>query len=213
MSLPRIFVVEDEALTRAGVHHYLSDRFDLIGEADNVADAVEQIRELLPDLVLLDLRLKGGTGMQVIEQVRQTHAGIKFLALTVSTSRYDVLQLLSIGVDGYLTKGVIGDDLPERVTEALEGGRPISKQVAGFALDIHENISEESDVDRLTKRQLEVTRHIARGYTYRETAAKLGISVKTLEKHMASIFEKLGLASRHELSALAFESGLLEHEE
>ena len=109
-----------------------------------------------------------------------------------------------------LSLRVIGDDLPERVNEALTGGRPISKQVAGFALDIHESIAEGSDVDPLTPRQLEVTRHIARGYTYKETAAKLDISVKTLEKHMASIFEKLGIASRHELSALAHESGLIE---
>ena len=213
MTRPRIFIVEDEALSRAGVRHYLAEGFDIIGEADNVADSVEMIRHLTPDLVLLDLRLKGGTGVEVIEQVRRTHTGIKFLALTVSTSRFDVLQLLSIGVDGYLTKGVIGDDLADRVNEALSGARPISKQVAGFALDIHENIAEEADVDPLTPRQLEVTRHIARGYTYRETAAKLDISVKTLEKHMGSIFEKLGLASRHELSALAYESGLIDTDE
>lgn len=210
MIKPRIFIVEDEALSRAGVRHYLADEFDIVGEADNVADSVAMIRDLVPDLVLLDLRIKGGTGVDVIEQVRETHAGIMFLALTVSTSRLDVLRLLSIGVDGYLTKGVIGADLPERVTEALQGARPISKQVAGFALDINERIPEESGIERLTKRQLEVTRLIARGYTYRETAGALGISVKTLEKHMTSIFDKLGVASRHELSALAYESGLID---
>lgn len=207
---PRIFLVEDEALSRAGVHHYLGEDFDIVGEADNVADSVVKIRDLEPDLVLLDLRIKGGTGVDVIEQVRATHAGIKFLALTVSTSRLDVLRLLSIGVDGYLTKGVIGADLPDRVVETLSGGRPISKQVAGYVLDINEGISDESGIDRLTPRQLEVTRLIARGYTYRETAGTLGISVKTLEKHVSSIFEKLGVASRHQLSALAYESGLIE---
>ncbi len=210
MNKPRVFIVEDEALTRAGVHHYLAEDVDIVGEADNVAAAVAMIRDLVPDLVLLDIRIKGGTGADVIEQVRKTHAGIKFLALTASTSRHDVLRLLSIGVDGYLTKGIIGDDLPERVAEALAGGRPISKQVAGFVLDINEDISDESNIDRLTKRQHEVIRLIARGYTYRETATNLGISVKTLEKHMTSIFEKLGVASRHELSALAYESGLFD---
>ncbi|MCP4306680.1 MAG: response regulator transcription factor, partial [bacterium] len=208
MTRPRIFVVEDEALSRAGVRHYLEDSFDIVGEADNVSEAVALICDLVPDLVLLDLRIKGGAGVDVIRQVRTTHASVKFLALTVSTSRIDVLRLLSIGVDGYLTKGVIGADLPDRVTEALNGGRPISKQVAGYVLDINEGISDESDIDRLTQRQLEVTRLIARGYTYRETAGTLGISVKTLEKHMGAIFHRLGLASRHELSALAYESGL-----
>ena len=210
MTRPRIFVVEDEALSRAGVHHYLADEFDIVGEADSVSDAVAMICDLVPDLVLLDLRIKGGAGIDVIRQVRETRTGIKFLALTVSTSRLDVLRLLSIGIDGYLTKGVIGDDLPDRVTEALNGARPISKQVAGYALDINEGISDESGIDRLTQRQLEVTRLIARGYTYRETAGTLGISVKTLEKHVGSIFEKLGVASRHELSALAYESGLID---
>ena len=210
VSRPRIFVVEDEALSRAGVRHYLAGDFDLVGEADNVADSVAMIRVLVPDLVLLDLRIKGGTGVDVIQQVRQTHPDIKFLALTVSTSRLDVLRLLSIGIEGYLTKGAIGDDLGERVTEALSGGRPISKQVAGFALDISESISSESGIERLTARQHEVVRLIARGYTYREAATTLGISVKTLEKHITSIFDKLGVASRHELSALAYESGLID---
>ncbi len=210
MTRPRIFIVEDEALSRAGVHHYLADEFDIVGEADSVVDSVAMIRDLEPDLVLLDLRIKGGTGVDVIQRVQHAYPDIKFLALTVSTSRLDVLRLLSIGIDGYLTKGAIGADLGERVIEALNGARPISKQVAGFALDINENISAESGIDRLTKRQHEVTRLIARGYTYRETAASLGISVKTLEKHMTSIFDKLGVASRHELSALAYESGLID---
>ena len=212
MTRPRIFIVEDEALSRAGVHHYLADGFDIVGEADNVSDSVAMISDLQPDLVLLDLRIKGGSGVDVINRVRTTHPDIKFLALTVSTSRLDVLRLLSIGVDGYLTKGVIGADLPDRVIETLQGGRPISKQVAGYALDINEAIPDESGLDRLTQRQREVARLIARGYTYRETAANLGISVKTLEKHISSIFEKLGLASRHELSALAYESGLIDRD-
>lgn len=210
MDRPRIFVVEDEALSRAGVHHYLADDFDIVGEADSVSDSVAMIRDLSPDLVLLDLRIKEGSGVDVIKEVRTTHPDVKFLVLTVSTSRLDVLRLLSIGVDGYLTKGAIGADLPDCVTETLSGGRPISKQVAGFALDIDEDISDDSGVDRLTQRQREVALLMARGYTYRETAATLGISVKTLEKHMSSIFDKLGLASRHELSALAYESGLID---
>lgn len=126
MSKPRIFLVEDEDLSRAGVKHYLADDFDIVGEADNVSDSVAMIRDLLPDLVLLDLRIKEGSGVDVIKQVRATHAGIKFLALTVSTSRLDVLRLLSLGVDGYLTKGVIGADLPVLVLETLD-----ARQVPG----------------------------------------------------------------------------------
>ena len=207
---PRIFLVEDEALSRAGVRHYLGDDFDIVGEADNVSDAVTGIRELEPDLVLLDLRIKGGSGADVITAVRRDHPAVKFLALTASTSRVDVLRLLSAGADGYLTKAVVGDDLPARVTETLNGGKPISKQVAKYVLDINEPITVESGVDRLTSRQREVTMLIARGYTYREAAAKLSISVKTLEKHVTNVFHKLGIASRHEISALAYETGLID---
>lgn len=207
--LPRVFLVEDEELNRAGVRHYLSGRFDIVGEADNVTDAVEMILERRPDLVLLDLRIKEGSGIDVIAQVRPTHPHIKFLALTVSTNRIDVLRLLDLGVDGYLTKGVIGADLADCVAETLNGGRPISKQVAGFVLDINENIPAEAGIGRLTPRQREVARLIARGYTYKETAATLEISVKTLENHISRIFEKLGIASRHELSALAYETGFI----
>jgi DNA-binding NarL/FixJ family response regulator len=210
---PRIFLVEDEELNRAGARYYLSGRFDIVGEADNVTDAVEMILSRVPDLVLLDLRIKEGSGVDVIRQVRPSHPGIKFLALTVSTSRLDVLRLFDVGVDGYLTKAVIGADLADRVEETLGGGRPISKQVAGFVLDINENISDESGIGRLTPRQREVARLIARGYTYKETANTLGITVKTLENHISSIFDKLGVASRYELSAFAYETGFVGSED
>lgn len=207
--LPKVFLVEDEELNRAGARHFLTGRCDVVGEADNVTDAVEMILEREPDLVLLDIRIKEGSGIDVIEQVRPLRPGIKFLALTVSTSRMDVLRLLDLGVDGYLTKGVIGADLADCVEETLNGGRPISKQVAGYVLDINENIPAGSGIGRLTPREREVTRLIARGYTYKETAAALGISVKTLENHISRIFKKLGVASRYELSALAYETGFV----
>lgn len=206
---PRLFLVEDEDLTRAGARHYLGDRFEIVGEADNVTDAVAMITERSPDLVLLDIRIREGTGMDVVKQVRATHPDIRFLALTISTSREDVVRLFNIGVEGYLTKQSVGVDLPDLVDEALRGGRPISRQVAAYLLDIDESVDNESGIARVTSREREVVALIARGYTYRETSADLGISVKTLEKHMHNIFEKVGVASRHELSALAFETGFV----
>ena len=206
---PRIFLVEDEPLTRAGSRHVLSKRYDVVGEADNVTDSVAMIREVEPDLVLLDIRIKEGSGATVVKEVHKTHPDTKFLALTVSTSRRDVLQLLVVGVDGYVTKDFEGD-LCDLVAEALSGGRPISRQVAGYLLDLDETVPSLSGIDRLTPREREVVVLIARGYTYRETASDMGISVKTLENHMHNIFVKLGVASRHELTRYLFERGFVQ---
>ena len=208
--LPRIFLVEDEELTLAGTRHYLGDRYEVVGSADNVTDAVSMIRKREPDLVLLDIRIKEGSGADVAAAVRKTHPDIKFVALTVSASRDDVVRMLTIGVDGYLTKHSVGADLPDLVAEALDGGRPVSRQVAAYLLDIDDSTAAAGGMEQLTPRERQVVRLIARGYTYRETAADMGISVKTLENHMAHIFEKLGVASRHELSALAYETGFVD---
>ena len=204
----RIFLVEDEPLTRAGSRHILSDCFDVVGEADNVTDSVAMIRELEPDLVLLDIRIKEGSGATVVKQVRKTHPDTKFLAMTVSASRDDVRRLLDAGVDGYLTKDFEAD-LCKLVAETLSGGFPTSRHIAGYMLDVDESVPNLSDIDRLTPREREVVVLIARGYTYKETAADLGISVKTLENHMHNIFRKLGVASRHELTTQMYEDGFV----
>jgi DNA-binding NarL/FixJ family response regulator len=206
----RIFLVEDEHLTRVGTRAILEKEFEIVGEADNVTDAVEMIRDRKPDLVLLDIRIREGSGAEVLRQVRKTDPEILFLAVTVSTSRRDVAELFREGVDGYLTKQAIGPDLPELVHQALGGERPISRQVAGFLLDIDEDITDDSGIARLTLREREVVVLIARGFTYRETAAELDMAVKTLENHIHSIFRKLGVASRHELSAVAYGTGFVD---
>ena len=204
-----VFLVEDEDLVRAGARLYLEPWFEIVGEADNVTDSVDMIREREPDLVLLDVRIKEGNGAQVVEEVRKTHPDVKFLALTVSTSREDVLRLFKAGVDGYITKFAAGPDLPDLVTQALEGRRPISRQVAGYLLDIDEDIPEASGLDRLTPREREVVVLVARGYTYNEISKDLGISVKTLETHISNIFRKLEVASRNELTWLTIERGFV----
>jgi DNA-binding NarL/FixJ family response regulator len=124
------------------------------------------------------------------------------VAFTVSTSRLDVLTMMNAGVDGYLTKTTHSEDLADLLDAALAGRKPVSKEVAGYLLDIDDEIDTGIGVEHLTPREREVVNLIARGYTYRETAQRLQISVKTLETHMAHIFAKLGIASRHELAAL-----------
>ncbi len=202
----RIVLVDDHEVVRTGMRSILSEDFDVIGEADNVEAAVDLIRERTPDLVVLDVKLPGGGGAAVIDSIRREFPDIRFMALTVSTSQEDVARLMRAGVDGYVTKTALGVDLPDLIRQTYAGSFPVSPDVAGHLLDIDEAIAS-SPLSRLTRREREVMNLIARGYKYRETAKRLGITVKTLENHMRHIFHKLAVASRHELTRLAFEEG------
>lgn len=206
----RIFLVDDHDVVLAGMRAVLDDSFDIVGEADDVQGAVTGILATDPELVVLDVKLPGGGGSAVIQQVRGQRPDIRFMALTVSTSREDVVHMMQAGVDGYITKTTLSDELPRLIDETAEGMRPVSPEVAAYLLDIDEDIALSSTIERLTPREREVVNLIARGYSYRETANRLGISVKTLESHMGHIFEKLSVASRHELAALAYEEGYVE---
>ncbi len=206
----RIFLVDDHDVVRAGIKAVLADSFDIVGEAGDVPTAVDGIIATVPELVVLDVKLPGGGGSAVIPQVRSRQPEIKFMALTVSTSRDDVVQMMQAGVDGYITKTTMSNELPRLIEETAEGRRPVSPEVAAYLLDIDEDIAAGSSIERLTPREREVVNLIARGYSYRETANRLSISVKTLESHMGNIFEKLSVASRHELAALAYEEGYVE---
>lgn len=208
-ALPRIFIVEDHPLTLFGLQTYLEERYDLVGSASEVTAAIDLILERLPDLVLLDVRVPGGGGAVIVDAVKKRDADIKFLAFTVSTSAADVVRLFRAGIDGYVVKTTEGFELLEQIDQALAGGRPVSRHVAGHLLDIDEVVHTQTGLESLTPREREVMRLIARGYTYRETAAELGISHKTLETHMRHIFDKLGVASRSEVTHLAFETGFL----
>ncbi len=202
MTGPRLLLVDDHDVVRLGTHALLEDRFDIVGGADNVDSAIELTKERKPDLLLLDVHLPGGRGAAVVGEVRKVLPDMCIVAFTVSTSRLDVLTMMNAGVDGYLTKTAHSEDLADLLDAALAGRKPVSKEVAGYLLDIDDEIDTGIGVEHLTPREREVVNLIARGYTYRETAQRLQISVKTLETHMAHIFAKLGIASRHELAAL-----------
>lgn len=213
MSLPtraKVFLVEDHPLTLFGLEKYLEDRYDLAGSASEAGAAIELILERRPDLVLLDVQFPGGGGAAVIEAVKPKAPDIKFLAFTVSTSAEDVVRLFQAGVDGYVVKTTEGFELEEQIDKALAGGRPVSRYVAGHLLKIDEVAATHSEMESLTPREREVVTLIARGFKYREVAEDLGMSQKTLETHMKHVFDKLGVASRSEVTRLAFETGFIQ---
>lgn len=207
---PSLFLVEDHPLTLLGLQKHLEDRYELVGAASDAAAAIEMIVERRPDLVLLDVHFPGGGGAAVIEAVKPKAPDTKFLAFTVSTSAEDVIRLFKAGVDGYVVKTTEGFELEEQIDLALAGGRPVSRYVAGHLLKIDDIASSQSELDDLTPREREVVTLIARGYKYREVSEELGISQKTLETHMRNVFDKLGVASRSEMTRLAFETGFVQ---
>lgn len=208
--MPRIFLVEDHDIVRLGIERLLEGHFEVVGSADDVSMAIEMIRERNPDLVLLDVALPGGGGAAVVESVRRTDTEVKFLAFTVSTSRPDVIRLMRAGANGYVVKTTDRNDLITLIEDVLDGGLPISPEVAGYLLDIDDEAVKIERFGLLTDREREVAMYIARGYTYRESAEVLDISVKTLETHLRHIFDKLGVSSRHQLTEVAYGCGFLQ---
>jgi len=206
----RIFLVEDHPLMLFGIEKSLEDRYDLVGAATEVKPAVEMILEREPDLVLLDVQIPGGGGAAVIEAVKKRDTDIKFLAFTVSTNAEDVKRLFKAGVDGYVVKKTDGYELEEQIEQVLTGGRPVSRYVAHYLLEIDDIAAANSELESLTEKEREVVTLIARGFKYREAAVELDVSIKTVETHMKHIFDKLGVASRYELTRLAFETGFIE---
>jgi len=206
---PRVVLVDDHALFRAGVRSELDGLVDVVGDAATVADAVALIRELAPDVVLLDVHMPDGGGLEVLRQVAADAGATQFLALSVSDAAEDVIAVIRAGARGYVTKTISGTDLADAVRRVHGGDAVFSPRLAGFVLDAFAGAGpaaaseRDADLDQLTPREREVLQHIARGYMYKEIAQRLGISAKTVEAHVSAVLRKLQLSSRHELSRWA----------
>ena len=209
----RVVLVDDHALFRAGVRSELDGLVDVVGDAATVAEAVALIREATPDVVLLDVHMPDGGGLEVLRQVGADAPGTQFLALSVSDAAEDVIAVIRAGARGYVTKTISGVDLADAVRRVHEGDAVFSPRLAGFVLDAFagapqgragpDPAADDTDLDQLTPREREVLQHIARGYMYKEIAQRLGISAKTVEAHVSAVLRKLQLSSRHELSRWA----------
>ena len=209
---PRVVLVDDHELFRAGVRGEIATSVDIVGEAGTVADAVPLIRELDPDVVLLDVHLPDGGGEGVIAGVAQERPAVKFLALSVSDAAEDVIGVIRAGARGYVTKTISGVELQDAIKRVAQGDAVFSPRLAGFVLDAFragEPLSGDAELDNLTPREREVLQLIARGYRYKEIAARLHLSIKTVEAHVSSVLRKLQLSSRHELSRWAHQRRLV----
>ena len=211
----RVYLVDDHRLFRSGVRAELGAHLEIVGDAGDVDTAIGEIRTTKPDVVLLDVHLPGGGGLAVIEAVHETHPGVRFLALSVSDAAKDVISLIRAGARGYVTKTITPTDLVSAIRRVHQGDAVFGPRLAGFVLDAFAGElppgvgTEDPELDQLTSREKEVLRHIARGYTYREVAGRLHISIKTVETHVSAVLRKLQLSNRHELTAWAAGRDLL----
>jgi DNA-binding NarL/FixJ family response regulator len=216
VSLPSVVIVDDHALFRAGVRAELDGRVDVLGDAPGVEEAIPLILRAQPDVVLLDVQMPGGGGAEVIREVTRSRPAQRFLALSVSDAAEDVIAIIRAGARGYVTKTISGAELADAVRRVAGGDAVFSPRLAGFVLDAFAGAAQampaeiDPELDLLTAREKEVLRHIARGYLYKEIAARLGISAKTVEAHVSAVLRKLQLSNRHELSRWAAERRLVE---
>jgi RNA polymerase sigma factor (sigma-70 family) len=235
MSAPRVVLVDDHGLFRSGVRAELGRQVDVVGEADDVQPAIELITSLRPDVVLLDVHMPGGGGQAVIQAVKASHPEVRFLALSASDAPEDVIAVIRAGARGYVTKTISTAELADAVRRVAAGDAVFSHRLAGFVLDAFAATAAEAsgdsgssgssgasgasgasgirpsfdpELDQLTGREREVLRLIAQGYTYKEIARELYISVKTVESHVSSVLRKLQLSTRHQLTRWATERRL-----
>ena len=216
---PRVVLVDDHGLFRSGVRAELGRQVEVVGEADDVQPAIDLITSVQPEVVLLDVHLPGGGGQAVIQAIKPLFPSVRFLALSASDAPEDVIAVIRAGARGYVTKTISTAELADAIRRVAAGDAVFSHRLAGFVLDAFAaspGSSGSSDVkpsfdpelDQLTSREREVLRLIAQGYTYKEIARELFISVKTVESHVSSVLRKLQLSSRHQLTRWATERRL-----
>jgi DNA-binding NarL/FixJ family response regulator len=217
VSGPRIVIVDDHQLFRSGVRAELEGLVEILGDADGVDAAERLILERSPDVVLLDVHMPDGGGVEVIRRVAPERPDTRFLALSVSDDAEDVIAVIRAGARGYVTKTISGEELADAIRRVHDGDAVFSPRLAGFVLDAfagappaEPTADADAALDQLTPREREVLQHIARGYMYKEIAHRLDISAKTVEAHVSAVLRKLQLSSRHELSRWAAERHLLD---
>ncbi|EKG9564159.1 response regulator [Vibrio parahaemolyticus] len=197
-------LVDDHPLMRRGIHQLLSfePEFEVVAEASNGADAVAKAHELELDLVLLDLNMKGMSGLDTLKALRADGCEARIVILTVSDSAADIEAIVRSGADGYLLKDTEPDELVELLKQAHQGDKAYSQEVAKY---LSERSDHEDVFDSLTDRETQILREVARGFRNKQIADRLFISESTVKVHMKSLLKKLQVPSRTAATVLYLE--------
>ena len=204
--MTKVYMVDDHELFLTGVRTELEQHFEVVGWATDVDEALDGIRATAPDVVLVDVHMPGGGGLAVVGNLTEELPGTRFLALSVSDAAEDVIAMIRAGARGYVTKSIGPAELVEAIQRVETGAAVLSPRLAGFVLDAFSEVVPEQhdpELDQLTPREREVLRQIARGYSYKQVARRLSISIKTVETHVSAVLRKLQLSSRYELARWA----------
>jgi DNA-binding NarL/FixJ family response regulator len=213
----RLVVVDDHQLFRAGVRAELSARCDVVGEAGSAAEALAVIAASRPQVVLLDVHLPEGGGVAVQRALSAELEPPAVLALSVSDAAEDVVPMIRAGALGYVTKTIGTAELVGAIERVAGGDAYFSPRLAAFVLQAFSDVppapAEEDPIRTLTPREREVLHHLARGYSYKRIAMRLGIGARTVESHVGAVLRKLQLSSRHEVSRWAASRGLIDDDD
>jgi DNA-binding NarL/FixJ family response regulator len=206
----RVMVVDDHPVWRDGVRNDLeaSGRAVVVAEAADGGEAIERAIEVMPELVLMDLNLPTVRGVEAIRRIVEQSPHVKVLVLSASGEEADVLEAVKVGASGYLLKSATAAELADAVTRVRAGEPVFSPSLAALVLGEFRRMSAAAAEPGLTARETEVLKLVAKGYTYREIADKLFISVKTVQNHVQNILTKLQLSKRYELMRYAIQRGL-----
>lgn len=208
-SLPSVMVVDDHPIWRDAVARDLAeDGFEVVATADGVAAARRRAAVVRPEVVLMDMSLSDGTGAEATAAVLEVSPDTRVLVLSASAEQDDVLQAVKAGATGYLVKSASKSELTQAVRATAAGRAVFTPGLAGLVLGEYRRVARRTDGPTLTERETEVLRHVAKGLTAKQIAARLSVSHRTVENHVQATFRKLHLANRVELARYAIEHGL-----
>ena len=210
MSKIQLVVVDDHSLFRAGLISLLQDmeEIEVIGEAEDGAKAISIIRELQPDVVLLDVNMPGLSGVDVVREIKET-LETRILMLTISRSDEDLIGAISAGADGYLLKNAEPEELEKAIVLVHEGFSVLAPQVTKTVLGAVDTLSKHAPETELSTREMEVLECLSRGQTTVQIAEDLFISDNTVKTHVRHILEKLNASNRAEAVSKAIQYGLI----
>jgi DNA-binding NarL/FixJ family response regulator len=207
----RVLVVDDHQVWRNGVRADLdgSGVAEVVGEAADGGEAIEVARDVMPEVVLMDLQLPNVSGVDATRAIIEDSPHVKVLILSASGEEADVLEAVKAGASGYLLKSASSDELVDAIARVREGQPVFTPSLAGLVLSEFRRIASNDPVEpELTPRENEVLKLVAKGYTYREIGERLFISTKTVQNHVQNILTKLQLKKRYELMRYAIQKGL-----
>jgi len=208
----KVLVVDDHAIMRDGIRALLGlhDDIEIVGEASEGKEAIEKVRELAPDVVVMDIAMPGMDGLEATRRIRKKSPKVKVLVLTQHDNREYILSAIKAGTTGYVPKRALGSDLVSAIRTVYKGDSFLYPSAAAALIeDYLQQAKREEPYDRLTAREREILKLIAEGHTSREIAEMLFVSLKTVLGHRTKIMEKLDLHNRSELIRYAMRKGLV----